>query len=137
MFEFLQHNILLVVVVVTSGSLLLWPMLRPPGRELSSTDATIKINRENAVVIDVRTPEEFVTGHVPESINIPREKLKERLAEIEKFKDRPIILNCASGVRSGGACGELKRLGFENVFQLSGGMNGWLQAGLPMAKGRK
>ena len=137
MFEFIQQNILLVAVFATSGTMLLLPMLRAPGREISSTDATLKINRENAVVIDVRTPEEFVTGHVPESINIPRDKLKERLAEVEKFKGRPIIVNCASGVRSSGACSELRRLGFENVFQLAGGMNGWLQAGLPLAKGRK
>jgi rhodanese-related sulfurtransferase len=137
MFEFVQHNILLIAVFVVSGGMLLWPMLRPSGRELSSTDATLKINRENAVVIDVRTPDEFKSGHVPESINIPRDKFKERIAEIEKFKGRPIIVNCASGVRSSGACGDLKRLGFDNVFQLSGGMNGWLQAGMPMAKGGK
>ena len=137
MFDFLMQNLLLVAVFLVSGALLLWPTLRPGGREITSVDATLKINRENAVVIDVRTPAEFVTGHVPESINIPRDKLKERLGEIERFKGRPIILNCASGVRASGACGELKRLGFDNVFQLAGGMNGWLQAGLPLAKGSK
>lgn len=137
MVDFISQNILLVTVFVTSGALLLWPMLRPGGQELSCADATLKINRENAVVIDVRTAAEFVTGHVPDSINIPRDKLKERVAELEKFKGRPLILNCASGVRAGGACGELRRLGFEQVFQLAGGMSGWLQAGLPMAKGAK
>lgn len=136
MFDFIQQNILLVSVVATSGALLLWPMLQS-GSEISCTDATLKINRENAVVIDVRTSGEFVTGHVPESINIPRDALKGRLSELEKFRGRPLILNCASGARAGGACGELKRLGFENVFKLSGGMNSWIQAGLPMAKGSK
>ena len=135
MVDFISQNILLVAVFVTSGALLVWPMIRPGGKELSVADATLKINRENAVVIDVRTPAEFVAGHVPESINIPRDKLGERIAELEKYKGRPLILNCASGVRAGGACGELRRQGFENVFQLAGGMNGWLQAGLPMAKG--
>ena len=137
MFEFIQHNFLLVLTFVVSGGFLIWPLVRPGGKELSSADATLKINRENAVVIDVRTAAEFVTGHVPTSINIPREKFKERAAELEKFRGRPLILNCASGVRASGACGELRKMGFENVFQLAGGMNGWLQAGLPMAKGSK
>jgi rhodanese-related sulfurtransferase len=137
MFEFIQQNILLVLTFVVSGGLLVWPLLNPGGKELSSADATIKINRENAVVIDVRPPAEFVTGPVPASINIPRDKFKERAAELEKFRGRPLILNCASGVRASGACGELRKMGFENVFKLAGGMNGWLQAGLPMAKGSK
>ena len=134
---FLQQNILLVAVFVTSGSLLLWPMMRPGGQDISPTDATLMINRENAVVIDVRTAAEFAEGHVPDALHIPREKVLDRLAELEKYRDRPLILNCATGARSGGACGELRRMGFENVFQLAGGMNGWLQAGLPMAKGSK
>lgn len=137
MVDFILQNILLVSVVVTSGALLLWPMLQGGGADISCTDATLKINRENAVVIDVRTAGEFVTGHVPESINIPRDALKDRVGELEKFRGRPLILNCASGARAGGACGDLKRLGFENVFKLSGGMNSWIQAGLPMAKGSK
>lgn len=137
MIEFIQHNLLLVVLTLTSGAMLLWPMLRPGGKEVSPTDATLMINRENAVFIDVRSPAEFVAGHVADSINIPREKLSERVAELEKFKDRPLILNCASGVRAGGACTDLRKLGFDKVFSLAGGMNAWVQAGLPLKKGSK
>lgn len=137
MFEFIQQNLLLVGIFLVSSTMLLWPMLQPGGRDISSTDATLKINRENAVVIDVRTPSEFETGHVPASINIPRDKLSERAGELAKFKGRPMIVNCASGARAGGACSELRKLGFEQVFRLSGGMGSWLQAGLPMTKGKK
>lgn len=137
MFEFIQTNILLVVLTVTSGAMLFWPMFRVGGKEVSPTDATLMINRENAIFIDVRSAAEFASGHVPDSINIPREKIVERLPELEKYRDRPLILNCASGVRSGSACGELRKRGFEKVFNLAGGVGAWAQAGLPMKKGSK
>lgn len=137
MIEFIQNNLLLVVLVITSGGMLVWPMLRPGGQALSPADATLLINRERAVVIDVRTAAEFATGHVADSINIPREKIAERVGELEKYKDRPLILNCASGVRSDSACAELRKLGFEKVFSLAGGVGGWTQAGLPLKKGAK
>lgn len=137
MFEFIQTNILLVVLTLTSGVMLFWPMFRVGGKEVSPTDATLMINRENAIFIDVRSAAEFASGHVPDSINIPREKIVERLPELEKYRDRPLILNCASGVRSGSACGELRKRGFEKVFNLAGGVGAWAQAGLPMKKGSK
>ena len=137
MIEFIQNNLLLVILTITSGSMLLWQSLRPNGKELSPTDATLMINRENAVFVDVRSSAEFSSGHVADSINIPRDKLIERIAELEKYKDRPLILNCATGVRSGGACGDLRKQGFDKVFSLAGGMNAWLQAGLPLKKGSK
>jgi len=137
MVDFVQQNILLVTLVFTSGGMLLWPMLRPGGKEVSATDATMMINRENAVVVDVRSAAEFIAGHVPDSINIPREKIAERVGELEKYKDRPLILNCASGVRSSSACAELRKLGFEKVFSLAGGVGAWSSAGLPTRKGAK
>lgn len=137
MVDFIQQNILLVTLVVTSGAMLFWPMVRPGGKEVSATDATLMINRENAVVIDVRSVAEFSAGHIPDSINIPREKIAERAGELEKYKDRPLILNCASGVRSSSACSELRKRGFEKVFSLAGGVSAWSTAGLPTKKGAK
>ena len=137
MIEFLQNNILLVILTLTSGGMLLVPMLLPGGKDISATDATLLVNREDAVFIDVRSAEEFASGHVPDAINIPREKVLARMAEIEKYKGRPLILNCASGMRSGSACRELQKRGFEKVFNLSGGVGAWAQAGLPLKKGAK
>jgi rhodanese-related sulfurtransferase len=137
MIEFIQNNILLIAVALTSGGALLWPRLRPGGQQLSPVDATMKINRENALVVDVRPAAEFAAGHVADSINLPRDKIGERSAELEKYRDRPIILSCATGVRSSAACNELKKLGFDKVFSLAGGMGAWSQAGLPVKKGAK
>jgi len=134
--EFLQQNILLVAIAIVSGVGLVWPILRPSGaKTVSPSEATMLINREDAIVLDVRETSEFVTGHLPEARNIPAGKLKDRLNEIENFKERPLILCCASGVRSAGACGDLKKLGFNKLYNLAGGVDAWRGASLPVKKG--
>ena len=74
---------------------------------------------ENALFVDVRTQKEFETGNIPESINIPREELRERIGELPK--DRDLVVLCCSGVRSYAACRVLKQTGFELLSNLSGG----------------
>ena len=75
---------------------------------------------ENPVFVDVRTRKEFQAGHIPESINIPRNELRERIDDLPK--DRDLVVVCRSGVRSYAACRVLKQSGFERVSNLSGGM---------------
>ena len=134
--EFLQQNILLVAVAVVCGIGLVWPVLRPPGaKTVSPNEATMLINREEAIVLDVRETSEFSTGHLPEARNIPAGKLKDRLSEVEKFQERPLIVCCGSGVRSASACGELKKAGFTKLFNLAGGIDAWKTAGMPLKKG--
>jgi rhodanese-related sulfurtransferase len=135
--EFVQQNLLLIAVAVFSGSMLLWQTLQSDSKQLSPTDATRMLNRDDAVVVDVRSPNEYAGGHVPDSINIPLDSLKARLADLQKFSGRPLIVNCATGVRSGGACRQLRKLGFDKVFNLGGGINAWVEAGLPIKKGSK
>lgn len=133
--EFIQQNILLVALVVVSGGMLIWQSLQIGGRQISPSDATLMINRSNPVVIDVRSAAEFSSGHIQGAINIPRENIKDRLSEIEKWKGRSLIVLCASGVRSSRACAEFRKQGFSEVFELRGGVNAWIQAGLPVKKG--
>lgn len=134
--EFIQQNLLLVALVVVSGSLLL-ASFRRAANELTPVDATLLINREDALVIDIRSPAEFADGHIPNARNLPADKLAERIGEIEKFKSRPLIVNCKSGMRSASACGQFKKFGFEKVFNLAGGVGAWQQAGLPIKRGAK
>lgn len=134
--EFINQNILLVSIVVTSALGLLWPfIMRPAGNSVSPVAATLLINREDAHIVDVREADEFASGHLPEAKNIPAGKLVERISELEKFKDKPIILCCASGMRSGKASGELKKQGFEKLYNLEGGVDAWVGAGYPIKKG--
>ena len=99
--DFIYQNILLIALVVVSGVALVLPMLMGSGaNEVNPAAATLLINREDARIIDVRDAEEFAGGHMPDAINIPVAKLAERLAELEKFKDKPLIVCCAAGMRS-------------------------------------
>ncbi len=135
--EFLQQNILLVGIAALSGLALLWPVLRPTGAKgISPVEATMLMNREDAVVLDVRESEDFAAGHLPEARNIPAGNLKERLVELEKFKERPLILCCATGGRSASVCAQLHAAGFSRLHNLAGGIEAWRSASLPLRKGK-
>lgn len=136
--DFINQNILLISLVVISGFSLLWPVLmRPAGNEVSPGEATMLINREDAHIVDVRDAGEFSSGHLPDALNIPVSKLAERMGELEKFKEKPVILCCATGMRSNKACGELKKQGFTKLYNLSGGIDSWVGAGYPIKKGAR
>jgi rhodanese-related sulfurtransferase len=135
--DFVTQNALLIVLVVTSGLGLLWPaMLRPAGNAVNPAQATMLINREDALVLDVREAGEFIEGHLPDARNIPTAKLSERIGELEKFKDKAIVVCCASGMRSNKACAELKKQGFTKISNLAGGVDAWVGAGYPVKKGK-
>lgn len=134
--EFIKDNLLLVAVAVISGGMLLWPLIRrgTGGPWVSTLQATQLVNRESALVIDVREPTEYTQGHILGARNVPLGQLEKRVAELAKFKAKPVILVCASGSRSGTALSLLRNRGFEKVVNLSGGYSAWQQAGLPVEK---
>lgn len=138
--EFIQQNIYLIAVAALSGIALLVISLRRPRaskNSLTTTQATMLINREDAQVVDVSESDEYMSGHLPESRNIPLARLEERAGDLDKFKDAPLILVCQTGVRSTTACQKLEELGFAKVHTLEGGINAWRAAGLPLKKGSK
>lgn len=136
--DFINQNILLISLVVISGLALLWPLLmRPAGNAVNPGEATMLINREDAQIVDVREADEFASGHLPDALNIPVSKLTERIGELEKFKEKPIIFCCASGMRSNKACAELKKQGFAKIYNLAGGVDAWVGAGYPIKKGTR
>ncbi len=131
--EFLQHNWMWVALAITSGGMLLWPMLKNGGSQaLTPSQATLLMNRENAVVIDVRESGEWNNGHIAGARHIPMPVLREKMIELEKFKKRPLIICCASGNRSSAAANTLRKAGFEKVFTLASGMTSWREAKLPL-----
>lgn len=134
--SFIQDNLLLVVAATASGAMLLWSFLgnRVAGiSQIGTLEATRLIN-EDAVILDVREDSEWAIGHIPNARHVPLGKLTARLSELEKFKDKAIVVNCRSGHRSARACAMLKKSGFENVHNLSGGIIAWEQANLPITK---
>jgi len=103
-------------------------------KNANSALATQLINHEDAVVLDVREENEYARGHIINSIHVPLGYLKERLKDLEKYKSRPVIVGCKTGQRSGHACATLKKEGFEQVYNLSGGMTAWQADNLPLTK---
>ncbi len=135
--KFIQDNIFLIAVAVVSGAMLLWPYVRRGaggGATVNTLQATMMINREDALVLDVREPAEFATGHILNARNIPLGELERRADEIAKWKEKPIVVACASGNRSTGALSVLKKHGFGKAVSLAGGFGAWQQAGLPVGR---
>jgi len=135
--DFILNNLALVALFVASGVMLFWPEILKlaggGGAEIGTLEATRLMN-QGSLVLDVRDEKEFAAGHLPKARHIPVRELSKRIDEIAKFKSKPVIVTCASGARAGAACRFLKKAGFENVYQLKGGLGAWQQASLPIEK---
>ncbi len=133
--SFLLANWMLILVALASGSMLLWPKLTGGGGGgLSPAAAVQLINRERAVVIDVCEPDEYAAGHVNGAKSIPLGELEAKLPGAVKNKATPLVLVCASGMRSGRAVAIARKLGYEKAESLAGGLKSWRAADLPVTK---
>jgi len=135
--KFLTDNVLLIGLALGSAFMLLLPMIKKTSggaANVSPADAVMLINRSNAVVLDVRNDTEFAAGHITDAKHIPVEQLADRLAELKKYKDKPVLVNCQAGIRSSKACSILLKNEFTKVYNLEGGLNAWEKANLPVIK---
>ena len=134
--DFVRNNLLLFVVAFVSGAMLLWPLVRRTagGPYVTPAQATHLINREDALVVDVREPGEYGAGHILGAKNVPLARIDEGAPELAKRKEKPMIVYDESGDRAGKAAAALKKQGFARVVNLSGGLRAWQQAGLPIEK---
>lgn len=101
---------------------------------VSPTESTLMINREDALMLDVREMNEYTGGHIVNAVHIPLSNLNSRITELDKYKNKKVIVSCRSGSRSGNACASLKKAGFADVFNLRGGVMAWQNANLPLVK---
>lgn len=134
--EFIQDNLLLVIAAAASGLMLLWSFFgsRVSGIEAVDTFEATRLMNADALVLDVREDNEWAVGHIPNARHIRLGELANRLGELEKFKDKPIVVYCRSGHRSARACALLKKSGFANPNNLAGGIMAWEQANLPITR---
>lgn len=136
--EFVTNHLLLVLTFLGLAAALIWNLFFDPVNKTAVTplQSTAMINHENALVLDVRSIAEYKKGHVVNAINIPLNGLAKQLQTLEKYKDKPIIVACKSGSRSGMAVKMLMKKGFEKVHNLRGGMMAWESAGLPVKRNK-
>ena len=127
---------MLISIALASGGMLVWPMMAGGVRAgaVNATGAVQLINREKAVVVDVRDPAEFAAGHVTGAKSIPLSDLEAKLPGALKNKALPLILVCQSGMRSGRAVAIAKKLGYDKAQSLGGGHDPWKDANLPIEK---
>jgi rhodanese-related sulfurtransferase len=135
--SFVQNNWLLILVLIVSGAMLVWPLVQrrlSPLKDVGNLEATRLINSANAVLIDVRETNEYEGGRLPGAIHIPLSQIEGRGDELKRYVGKPVIAYCMSGNRSRMAGGPLARVGFKDVYHLHGGYRGWKDAGLPVEK---
>ena len=128
-----NHTLLFVAFFMTLGMLVYTEYMRMSSANtaLSPYDATQKMNEGNAVFLDVRDESEYKGGHLLNSLNMPVNKLAERMHEVDKFKDKDIVVYCDTGMRASRAVGKLKKNGCTQLFTLAGGVVAWEKANLP------
>lgn len=132
--EFASSHYLLV-----SAFGLLWVVFfiiesRRGGKPITPQMATNLVNQNNAVIVDVRDQDEFRAGHIPGSRNLPAGKAMERIAELEQYKDRPLILTCKMGNQASHLGRQLRGKGFKDLYRIQGGVTAWRNDNLPVAK---
>src|SRR4051812_42750216 len=102
---FIETNWMLIMVMVLSGAMLIWPYAQrivAPVKEIGNLNATRLINSGNAVLLDVREPNDYQGGRMPNAIHIPLGQLKGRADELAKLVARPVIVYCDRGTRARG-----------------------------------
>jgi rhodanese-related sulfurtransferase len=137
MFEFVKQNAILVGLAIGSGFALLWPLLNRGTNgvpNISATEAVLLMNRSKPLILDVRDAAEFAAGHIQGAKNIPVAELANRLKEIEKFKDKSVLVHCQKGMRAKAACSILRAQQFSQLHNLQGGLDTWIEAKLPLNK---
>lgn len=131
--EFATNHYLLSGAFLAALALLVFSESRRGARSISNRELTALVNGSQAVMVDIRSHKDFASGHIVQALNIPLEKLAERMVELEKHKSGTIIVMDAAGQHAGGACRVLKDAGYDAV-KLSAGISGWRGDNLPVVK---
>ena len=138
-FEFVAQNWHLFLALVVIVLLLTFDHARhriSGVKAVSATELPQLLNHEDAVVVDVCEPAEFRKGHIPGAINIPLSQIEENTKKLERYKKqgRPLVVSCQSGNRSSKGAAKLRKLEFDKVYTLSGGIAAWQKENLPVEK---
>ncbi len=139
LFEFVGNHLYLVIAFVVVTVLLIRDLIESLLRKyqvVTPLQTVMLINNEDAVVLDVREPHEWVKGHVADAVLIPVGDLDKKQEGLEPYRGRAIVVTCQSGNRSITACRKLVAAGFPKVYLMKGGMTAWEEAGLPVVKSK-
>ena len=134
LFTFIGSHPFLVGTFILLLALFIRNETQRGGQSVSAQQLVDLVNRENALVLDVRDKKEFDSGHIVDAVNIPYSALESRLGELKAHKSRPVVVACKMGQHSGAAGTLLRKNGFERVTRLTGGVAEWRNQSLPVVK---
>lgn len=129
--EFLAEQWILAAALLAVIIMLVMHETRKSGPSLSPQQAINLVNGEQGVFVDLRDAASYKQGHIVDALNIPAAKLQDRMAELDKYRDKPIVLVCKMGQQAGAAGKQLRAGNFEKVYKMSGGMMEWGNLQLP------
>ncbi len=137
--EFATNHALLAVAFVALLVLTLLNEVKLASQRFSSltpAGAVQLMNSEedNMVLLDVRESAETASGKIAKAIQIPVSGIDKRVGELDKHRNKHVIVYCKNGTRSGIACKALGKAGFEHVYYLNGGVTAWQEAQMPLSK---
>ncbi|WP_022941944.1 rhodanese-like domain-containing protein [Psychromonas hadalis] len=136
--DFFSNNPILSLAWVAIAVMLIHSMVKDKisgVKSITPQEATMLINKQDAIVVDVRSNDDFKKGHIVNSKNITLSQIeKGSFSAIENNKQTPIIVVCESGTRSASAAAKLVKAEFTQVTHLFSGMGGWKSANLPTTK---
>lgn len=130
-----SHLSLFTLLAVTLIALMIVEMIRAKRAHarLFPAEAVLMINKNNAVVIDIRNEETFRNGHIVDAVRVSTEDIAKAGKKLDKYKNKPVIIVCDNGVNSHKAAAALGNQGYK-TFVLTGGMRAWNSAELPLVK---
>ena len=132
--QFLVHKWMLATAWVAVLYMIVFYESRKSGKPVTPQQLSDMVNRQEALVLDVRDHNDFRQGHITGSLNIPLRDLERRLAEMDAYRDKPVIVVCKMGQSAGTAVRQLREKGFALVFKLGGGITEWTASNLPLVK---
>ncbi len=134
--KFFLDNWVLIAMALSSGALLLWPMIKGASGgvgSVSTAEAVRLINREKGVLIDVSEPAEYAAAHAGGARNVPLGQLEAAKA-LPTNKTLPLLLMCPTGARASKAAAQLRKAGYDKAVAVAGGTAAWRDATLPVEK---
>jgi len=132
--EFVTNHVELSGIFIALLAALWFTEKSRSGRSISPQEATLMLNRDEAVIVDVRDKKDYNEGKISGSVHIPFGNLKERVSELEKYKDKQIVVVDKMGQHSGMAGKTLQAAGFENVCRMTGGISEWSNSNMPLVR---
>ncbi|MGC9007594.1 MAG: rhodanese-like domain-containing protein [Halothiobacillaceae bacterium] len=137
MLDFLQRHWMLTAAAVGILFMLIATEISRLTRkyaEISPTEASRMMSHEEPLLLDVREINEYREGYLRDAKHIPLGQLGSKIDQLASWKDRPVIIYCRTGNRSGMACNLLAKQGFTKLYNLAGGIMAWKHDGLPVKK---